>query len=101
MGLGLRRQDADADMFLEDSDGNELYSSTVSGTDNEVIEETLLAGTYYVRVESQETGVNTYVFRYGVSVPDAGVNADDVRAGATDFGDITSACGSPLSQGQA
>ena len=100
VGLGLRRQDADADMFLEDSDGNELYSSTVSGTDNEVIEETLLAGTYYVRVESQETGVNTYVFRYGVLVPDAGVNADDVRAGATDFGDITSLTGPRFPKGR-
>ena len=29
--LGLRQQDADADMFLEDSDGNELYGSTASG----------------------------------------------------------------------
>ena len=47
-------------------------ASTASGTDNEVIAETLLAGTYYVRVESQETGVNKYVFRYGVSAPDPG-----------------------------
>ena len=69
--LGLRQQDADADMFLEDSDGNELYGSTASGTDNEVIAGTLLAGTYYVRVESQEAGVNAHVFRYGVSAPDA------------------------------
>ena len=68
--LVLRQQDADADMFLEDSDGDELYSSVASGTDNEVIAETLLAGTYYVRVESQETGVNAHVFRYGVSAPD-------------------------------
>ncbi len=44
VGLGLRQQDADADMFLEDSDGNEIYDSTVSGTDNEVIAGTLLAG---------------------------------------------------------
>ena len=108
--LGLRQQDADADMFLEDADGNELYGSTASGTDNEVIAGTLLAGTYYVRVESQEAGVNAHVFRYGVSAPDVGALAalqeqqgtpetvsepdgedlsDDTRAGATDFGDIT------------
>ncbi len=99
VGLGLRQQDADADMFLEDSDGDELYSSTASGTDNEVIDETLLAGTYYVRVESQEAGVNAYVFRYGVSVPDAGVNADDTRTGATDFGDITSLTGPRFPRG--
>ena len=70
VGLGLRQQDADADLFLEDANGTVLYSSTVSGTDNERIAETLLAGTYYVRVESQEAGLNAHVVRYGVSAPD-------------------------------
>ena len=51
VGLGLRQQDADADLFLEDAEGNVLHSSTVDGTANEAINETLLAGTYYVRVE--------------------------------------------------
>ena len=118
--LGLRQQDADADMFLEDADGNELYGSTASGTDNEVIAGTLLAGTYYVRVESQEAGTNAYVFRYGVSAPDAGALAalqeqqstpetvsepdgedlsDDTRAGATDFGDITELTGPRFPRG--
>ena len=71
VGLGLRRQDADADLFLEDADGTVLYRSTNDGTANEAITETLLAGTYYVRVESQEAGLNAHVVRYGVSAPDA------------------------------
>ena len=71
VGLGLRQQDADADLFLEDANGTVLYSSTASGTANERIDQTLLAGTYYVRVESQEAGVNAHVVRYGVSAPDA------------------------------
>ena len=71
VGLGLRQQDANADLFLEDANGNVLYRSTNSGTDNEVITETLLAGTYYLRVESQAAGVNAHVVRYGVSAPDA------------------------------
>ena len=71
VGLGLRQQDADADLFLEDAEGNVLYSSTVDGTANEAINETLLAGTYYVRVESQEAGDNDFKLRYGVSAPDA------------------------------
>ena len=71
VGLGLRQQDADADLFLEDADGNVLYSSTNSGTDNEKIAQTLLAGTYYLRVESQAAGLNLHVVRYGVSAPDA------------------------------
>ena len=42
-----------------------VYRSTKGDTANEVIAETLLAGTYYVRVEEQEEGENNYVFRYG------------------------------------
>ena len=71
VGLGLRRQDANADLYLEDADGTVLHSSTNDGTANEAITETLLAGTYYVRVESQEAGLNAHVVRYGVSAPDA------------------------------
>ena len=70
VGLGLRQQDADADLFLEDADGNVLYRSTVAATGNERIAQTLLAGTYYVRVETQEAGTNAYAFRQGVSAPD-------------------------------
>ena len=71
VGLGLRQQDADANLYLEDADGTVLYSSTNSGTDNERIAETLLAGTYYLRVESQAAGLNAHRVRYGVSAPDA------------------------------
>ena len=70
VGLGLRRQDADADLVLEDAEGNVLHSSERSGTANEWMRETLLAGTYYVRVEAQEAGANAYVFRYGVGDAD-------------------------------
>ena len=70
VGLGLRQQDADADLFLEDAEGNVLYSSTADGTTNEGIYETLLAGTYYVRVEAQEEGNNDFKLRHGVSAPD-------------------------------
>ena len=41
-----------------------------SGTANEWMRETLLAGTYYVGVEAQEAGANAYVFRYGVGDAD-------------------------------
>lgn len=58
--LKLDRQDADADLFLEDSEGNVLASSTKDGTRKEAVDETLEAGTYYVRVAAQETGQNSY-----------------------------------------
>ena len=70
VALGLRRQDADADLVLEDAEGNVLHSSANDGTANEWMRETLLAGTYYVRVEAQEAGANAYVFRYGVGDAD-------------------------------
>ena len=70
VGLALRGQDADADLVLEDEHGTELHSSERSGTTREWIQETLLAGTYYVRVEAQETGANTYVLRYAARDPD-------------------------------
>ena len=67
VGLGLRQQDANADLFLEDAEGNVLYSSTAEGTANEWISQTLPAGTYFVRVEAQEEGANEFKLRYGVS----------------------------------
>ena len=76
VGLGLRQQDANADLFLEDAEGNVLYSGTEEGTANEWISQTLLAGTYFVRVEAQEEGANEFKLRYGVS----GANPDVVAA---------------------
>ena len=73
VNLGLRQQDADADLFLEDAEGNVLHRSVADGTSNERVVATLLAGTYYARVEAQEAGTNGYVFRYGVSAPDPDV----------------------------
>ena len=54
-----------------------------SGTTNEAIAETLLAGTYYLRVESQEAGVNAHVVRYGVSAPDADALAELLQQSVT------------------
>ena len=76
VGLRLRRLDADADLVLEDADGNELYSSREGGTANERLNVTLLPGTYYVRVEAQGTGANDFRLRYGVSEPDPAVVAE-------------------------
>ena len=76
VGLGLRQQDANADLFLEDAEGNVLYSGTAEGTANEWISQTLPAGTYFVRVEAQEEGANEFKLRYGVS----GANPDVVAA---------------------
>ncbi|MCY4502277.1 MAG: PPC domain-containing protein, partial [Alphaproteobacteria bacterium] len=69
--LALRYQDADADLHLEDADGNVLHSSTRGGTRNERIEAPLEAETYYVRVVAREEGENAYTLRYRAEEPEA------------------------------
>ena len=85
IGLGVRRQDADADLFIEDADGTVLFSSTESGTASEAIWQTLEAGTYYVRVAAREAGANAHVFRYGVEEP---APVDDYASDATTTGQV-------------
>ena len=69
MGIGLRQQDADADLYLEDANGTVLGSSESGADANEWIAQTLQAGTYFVRVEAQQAGSNEYRLRYGVTAP--------------------------------
>ena len=66
--LSLRRQDYDADMFIENADGIVLepFNSTSDGTATEMILVTLPAGHYFIRVEAQEPGLNAYTLRYKV-----------------------------------
>ena len=66
--LSLRRQDYDADMFIENADGIVLepFNSTSDGTATEMIFVTLPAGHYFIRVEAQEPGLNAYTLRYKV-----------------------------------
>ena len=65
--LALRKQDANADLYLEDALGDYLSSSTRDGTASEEIDEALPAGTYYVRVAAREAGENDYALRYQVA----------------------------------
>ena len=65
VGLGLRQQETDSDLVLEYADGNVLHSGTNAVTANEWVRETLLEGTYYVRIEAREAGGRDYVYRYG------------------------------------
>ena len=61
--LSLRRQDANADLYLEDADGTVLHASSRGGTRREEIAATLEAGTYYVRVAARTAGDNDYLLR--------------------------------------
>ena len=87
VAMGLRQLDYNADLFLEDDDGTVLGRSENGGTANEWLDKIVQAGTYYVRVQAQETGDNAYVLRYGVTIPV--VDADATSDGAEDLGDVT------------
>ena len=71
VGLALRQLDHNADLVLEDADGNVIARSERDGTTKEWISATLLAGTYYIKVAAKEAGANDYVLRYGTGEPDA------------------------------
>ena len=65
----LAQQEANANLTLEDANGSILETSDNSGTDDESIKTTLDAGTYYIRVDSQQIGDNNYVLSYSVTDP--------------------------------
>ena len=103
MGLGLREQDANADLFVEDAEGNALHERRRPGTANEWLAVTMLAGTYYVRLEAQEAGVSSYMLRYGGKEPDPFAAAylellasDPLPPGVTFAGPAPAEPGEPL-----
>ena len=81
--FGLRQQDLDADLLIEDEDGQALHESRRDGRANEAVRANLAPGTYYVHVHAQETGVNDYVLRYGPPSQEAAeTDTDATRAQA-------------------
>ena len=66
------RQDADADLYLEDENGRVLASSTLRSAQKDVTVESLQPGTYFVRVAAREDGENSYRLVYRVGEPDPG-----------------------------
>ena len=83
VNLRLLKQDANADLFLEDVDGNVIYSRTRFGTANEKVVAILSASTYYIRVEAQEKKRNDLILRYGVARPPS-ISIEDAQADESD-----------------
>ena len=71
VGIGLRFQDANADIFLEDGAANVLASSRTNGVRQELLVKRLNSGTYYIRVEAREARANDYELFMGTSRPQA------------------------------
>ena len=65
----LTEMERNADLFLEDQDGNVLASSVESGTADEAIFHDLGAGTYYIRVKAMQRGSNIYRLQYKATEP--------------------------------
>ena len=114
VGVGLRRLDFDADVFLEDTSGTVLASGENIGTDKEWISVGLTSGDYFLRVLAKEVGTNAYRLRLEAAEAPQGTvflgaatiagpadgsegelqtlaqAADDsTREGAQDLGDLT------------
>ena len=63
--LGLKLREGEAELYLEDAEGNVLARS-MARAGYEAAVRTLLPGTYYVRVEAVGAAASEYEFRYGV-----------------------------------
>ena len=64
--LELRDLEQDADLSLEDDGGAALAGSREEGSNYEEVTRTLLAGTYYVRIEAKASGASDYTLGYEV-----------------------------------
>ena len=92
VGLGLREQETNADLVVKDADGNVLRASRKEGTANEWITVTLRPGTYHVRLEAQEDGESTYMFRYGVeAAPNSPATGEPAITGTAQVGETLTA----------
>lgn len=69
VSISLRRQDRNADLYLENAGNHVLGRSEKPGTDSDNVTKTLLEGTYCIRVQAQEDGLNEYRLRYGAENP--------------------------------
>ena len=63
--LGLKLREGEAELSVEDAEGNVLARS-MARAGYEAAVRTLLPGTYYVRVEAVGAAASEYEFRYGV-----------------------------------
>ena len=75
VGAGLRSMNRDADIFVEDASGTVLASSRRVANEQEWLNVTLAAGSYFIRVEAQDR----YRIRYTLIMGTAG--SDSVAAG--------------------
>jgi serine protease len=69
VNLGLTGMSADSDLYLLDSAGNTITSSTAGGATNEAISRYLGAGVYYARVQSFGGSSTNYNFSLNAAGP--------------------------------
>lgn len=71
LGLGVRGQTINLDVYLEDAKGNTLKISSPPPDDDTIewIETVIDAGTYYISVEAREEGQTNYFVRFGLATP--------------------------------
>ena len=68
--VGIRQLDADASVTVERDDGTVIKTNSEPGAQHVMTYGTMLEGTYYIRVEADESGQNEYRLAHGVRGPD-------------------------------
>ena len=88
VGVRLSNSRRNADVFVEDSSGNVLSASRELGKQRELLNVVLSAGDYFVRVEAQRRGANSYGLRLGAAQPDAATAGSDTSVSVPVGGQI-------------
>ena len=77
LGVGLSGMEFNADVYVEDGNGVVLASSTKFANQKEQLTVGLESGTYFVRVEAQQRGSNTYLLKINTAKPDSVTSSFD------------------------
>ena len=89
--IELRDLSADANLYLLDSSGTRIASSSLGGTATDSIVRELNAGSYYIQVDANASGTIDYQLRYRTSLEDGTPRGGATRETAFSIGDLTGA----------
>ena len=91
LGLGVRGQSIDLDVYVEDADGNIVARSWPPPVDATIewLRTVLEPGTYYIRVAAGEDGQTDYYVRFGLKDPPTTPPAAPSGLEATAEGSVT------------
>ena len=91
IGIELRDLSADANLYLLNSSGTRIASSSLGGTATDSIDRTLNSGTYYIQVDANASATIRYQLRYRTSMEGGTPGGGATRETAYSIGNLTGA----------